>query len=113
MFGHVSNPFTCCTLNVWLKGALITIWVGQTAQAMGSTTTPMSGSPIQKQGAPMASVVVVLRAMVTISSVLTAAALRVVVVAQPVGPARVVIIAQPISPREPLNLGEVSVECAA
>jgi hypothetical protein len=61
----------------------------------------------------MAPVVVVVPATVTISSILTAAAPRVVVVAQPVGPTRVVIAAQPISPWEPLNLGEVSVKCAA
>jgi hypothetical protein len=54
----------------------------------------------------MVPVVVVVPSTVRISSVLTAAAQRVVVVAQPVGPARVVIAAQPISPREPL----VSVE---
>ena len=88
----MSNPFKRCALDIWQKGALIMIWVGQTAWATGSATTPTSGSPIRKQGVPMASMVVLILApTVTISSVLTAVTPRVVIVAQLVGPARVII----------------------
>ncbi len=82
VFGHMSNPFARCALDVRQERAVIPVWPGQTAWGTEGTTASSCRCSIWRLGALVASVVVIIAALATIA----------IVVGHPRGSARMVIL---------------------
>ncbi len=103
MFGHMSNAFARCTLDVRQKRSAIAVLSGQAT----CSTLVLAASPCQSSIVQLWAFTTYLVVVVAVSTT------KAIVVGHSRAAARMFIPTKSVSPRQPLDLGVVSIEYAA